>query len=180
VSVETSITVRYRPWAYNQVDKALPSGVWYAQGAVIGDATGGHAEVEIVLNAASVRRSGFLYSLELSLPTTTQAGDKTFRMNSLNLDVLGPGLTNPIQKAFVQFMDNNGSVENPNAAAQVRDMHPSLFLGGQGGTATAAALQGQIDNVDTETFGWYATGYVWNPEAMNAPGGLRRPFNGVI
>lgn len=174
VSVEAEAVILWRPWLYDQVDRGLPSAVWYAQGAVVGDVSGGHAEVVIVLNAAAATRTGRSWSVEVSLPTTTNAADAQFRVNSLNLDFIGqPG--QPIQKAFTQLLVADGNLENPVTACLVRDIRPSFYLGAQGAATAAARLQGQFSNVDGKVFGWYAAGFEWAPGAVNAPGGLRRP-----
>lgn len=181
MSVETEAIIKMRPWAYNQVDKGLPNGVWYAQAAVVGDASGGHAEIVIVLNeSALVRRSGRSFSIELSLPVgQLTTVDAAFRAVSLNMDILSAG--NPIQKAWTQVADHFAStIEAPRAAVPPNVMYPSFFLGSQAASTADARLQGQFNNVDTIVFGWYASGYTWEPGAQNAPGGLRRPFNGVF
>jgi len=180
--VETEITVKWRGWAYDEVDKGLPSGVWFAQGAIIGDASGGHAEVAILLNAGAAGRSGQLWSIEVSMPTVAaDTQDRVFRMNSINLDAIGPGQGNPIQKAYTQIMDQvSGGIDNPRSAVAAENLFPGVFLGSQSASNSPATLQGQTDNIDTLTFAWYASGYVWSPGAVNAPGGLRRPLGGVF
>lgn len=139
-----------------------------------GDASGGHAEVAIILNAEGDTRSGRAWSIEISLPTIAEGSANTsFRGNSLNMDNIGPGLTGPIQKAWRQLLVFIPDVENPTVASTAADILIGIFLGGQMASTLPATIQGQFDNVDGDTFGWYAAGYVWGPRSLNA--GYRIP-----
>lgn len=179
MSVEAVATIRRRPYPNPGNDPRLPISIWYTQGAVIGDASGGHMEIVIELNNAAAQRSGRSWSLELSLVQRTDENTFDFRIASNNLDVLGPGLSNPIQKSFVQIVKGvSTSIENPESAIALPGIKVGIYLGSQGGSASAARLQGQAVNVNGATLGWYATGYEWEP-AANWIGHLK-PIDGLI
>jgi len=179
MSVETVATVRRRPYPNPRNIPGLPVAIWFAQAGLLGDGTGGHAEIAIDLNPASTIRSGKAWSVEVSIPTIDGTASLVFRMATINLDVLGPGLTNAILKAFTQNTQRASStLEFPDGAVEVRDLHPRLYLGTQGAAATSARLQGQWANTDTVTYGWYASGYEWEPAALNF--GAIKPIDGLL
>ena len=168
MSVSVDLDVRWRPYPNPSADPRMPVAIWYIQGGVVGDATGGSAEINIILNPAGTVRSGQSWSIEVSLPTVAlDSADRPFRCNALNLDVLGPGLTNPIQKAFFQLCSfTNAAVSAPRSGVAVGDIHPRIYLGTQGAATAPAQLQGMFSNTNLLTFGWYASGYVWGPAAL--------------
>lgn len=178
MSVEAEVTTKSRPYPNPLNDPRLPVEIWYAQGAVIGDASGGHAEVVILLNAAGAIRTGRAWSIETSLVQSTSENTVLARGASNNLDAFGPGLTNPIQKSWSHEMLGVSLIENPKRAGLSRDAHPALYLGAQSGSATGARIQMQWANLDGITFGFYATGYVWEPAALDL--GHLKPVNGLI
>ncbi len=180
MSVTATAQIRRRPYPKaNERDFSLPDSIWYAQGGVAGDVSGGFAEVLIILNAGGDTRSGRSWSLEISLPTISAfATDVRFRCNSLNMDNIGPGLNNPIQKGFIQRMPGVALAGAPEQGVEVDDMHPRIFLGSQGASAIDARLEGRWNNIDSPTFGWYASGYEWGPGALAV--GIRRPIDGMF
>jgi len=179
MSVTATAQIRRRPYPkVNERDFSLPDSIWYAQGGVVGDGSGGFAELLIILNAEGDTRSGRSWSLEESLPTGSTSGITLFRFNSLNMDNIGPGLNNPIQKAMHQEMRTSGAFVAPGSQALVRDTQPRLFLGSQGASTVDARIQGQWPNVTGVTFGWYASGYEWGPGGLAR--GIRRPLDGMF
>lgn len=177
MSVEGKATILHRPTG---LAPPYPQSIWYSQGAVIGDVSGGHAEVEITLNPAGVGRTGRAWSLETVLVQQAESGaDAIGILLATNMDVVGPGLTNPIQKSWaVRIVGGGVNIENPDSAIDLRDAHPQIFLGSQGGTVVPAALRLQVPNVLNETTGFYATGYEWSPEGLNT--GFWRPAEGMF
>lgn len=176
MSVEAVAVIRHRPYP-NLGDPSLPESVWYTQGGVAGDVSGGHAEIAIILNAEGETRSGRAWSIEVSLPSIAEEpSSRRFRVVSLNMDNIGPGLTGPIQKSFVQQLLVATDSENPNAAAEGNQLHIGIFMGAQMASNLPATLQGQFDNRDGSTYGWYAAGYEWGPQSLNV--GYRIPAGG--
>lgn len=179
MSVTADALVVWRPWAYNRFDPGLPSGIWFSQAAVAGDASGGFAEIVIELQAISSSVSGRLYSIEKSQPSINGASaDQFFRGVSFGMDPLAS--LGPIQKVWIQEINDVGVAGNPNAASIARDIDVDIFLGAQILATSQARLNGQFNNANGDTFAWFATGYIWDPGAVNAPLGLRKPLGGVL
>lgn len=177
MSVTATATIRHRPFP-NQGDPTLPESVWYAQGAVVEDASGGFAEVVIVLNAAG-NKSGRAWSIELSIPRRSVTSPATAIVNSENLDAIGVGLADPIQKSFATaLIGSSNNPEAPETTVEVRDLHPHIFLGAQLATTANAQIRIQIPNGDSNIFGWFAAGYEWAPGALNR--GYQFPLGGFI
>lgn len=179
MSVTNDATIRRRPLPYRN-DPTLPESVWYAQGAVIGDVSGGFAEVNIILNPGGTIRSGRSWSLETCLLTqNNNSATREGRIRTQNLDVIGPSLQNPILKAFIMLCEFvSANIGAPESATNVRDIHPRLYLGTQGSTALAATIETQWSNEDGITMGVYMTGYEWSAQAISV--GARRPIDGLL
>lgn len=179
MSVTTDIEIRRRPLINRSGDPSLPETVWYTQGGVAGDVSGGFAEINIILNPAGDTRSGRAWSIMLSLPTLALAAEVIGIFNSLNMDNIGPGLNNPIQKAFAQpTRGASDTLESPESAIAVENLHPNVFLGAQMASTQPATIRIQFPNANGQTFGWHCAGYEWGPLSLNA--GYSLPLGGFI
>lgn len=179
MSVFTDEGIRYRPYPNPTGDPRLPVMIWYMQAAVVGDASGGSARVSFLMNRNPAGRSGMSWSIEESWPSVNgAAADVLWIVNTLNFDVLGPGLTNPIQKTFTQTCVFAGAVGNPTASVSPGEAHPRLFLGTQGASALSPSIDGKAVNTNGDTFGWYASGYVWSPAALKD--GALKPIDSLL
>jgi len=168
MSVTVTAVIVHRPYPRPPGAVWLPEAIWYTQAAIAGDVSGGHMEVSLILNASGDTRSGRSWSIEVSCPRVSGgATDDIARFVCNNLDNIGPGLTNPLNKAFAQrLLFADSTVDAPSVAVVAADMHPSLFLGSQGASSNDAEINMQMDNNDGTIFAWYAAGYVWGPEAL--------------
>lgn len=180
MSVTVTARTLWRPAVNLRADPSLPERIWYAQGAIVGDAGGGFMEVVIVLNAAGATRSGRSWSIETSIPRLSVVNDGDIAIiNSLNMDVIGPGLNNPIQKGFAHVLRGSSTaVEAPETTVLAESLHPKLFLGAQGASDSDAEVRCQVANATSQILGWYAEGYEWGPGALNV--GYRRPLDGLF
>lgn len=182
MSVTVTARTLWRPAPNLTNDPTLPVRIWYAQAAVTGDAGGGFGEVRIILNPGGSSRSGRAWSIETSIPRRSSAssGAENAVVNTENLDVIGPGLNNPIQKSFVQGMvPASTTLQAPEVGQLVSEMHPKLFLGAQGASENDAVVRIQVANPGvSDILGWYAEGYEWGPGALNW--GYRRPVDGLF
>jgi hypothetical protein len=172
MSVENEGVIARRPFPVTD-DPTLPVSVWYVQAAVVGDGTGGHARITLELNPAGTSRSARSWSLETSMPTINGATvEQGVMVRTLGLDAFGP-TREPIQKSFTQLCvlvaDLTGQ---PKAAVEGALMHPRLYLGMQARGGIAASLRWEFQNISARTYGIYASGYEWGPEAISR--GARR------
>jgi len=177
MSVSATATMRRRPYPNPQGDPRLPVAIWYMQGAVAGDASGGTRTVQIVLNAAGATRTGRSWSIETCEIEDSHNADQDAIIFSQNTDVIGPGLTNPIQQSFSQIIRSDG-FGSPACATQADHLHPRIYIGAQGASANPAAVSAVLINRDGETMGVYMSGYEWGPEVINL--GALKPADGLI
>lgn len=165
MSVSNDLEIRRRS-VYNPLRiPTWPESIWYSQGAAIGDAGGGHNALNVILNPGTLR-SGRAWSLEQVYPTLNVAATETVIVQAQNMDLFGPGLTNPVTKSFGVDTLSNNDVRTPENAVVLRDAHPHLFMGSQATTAVPATVRFETANILNNTFGVYCTGYEWGPEAM--------------
>lgn len=175
MSVTTDLTFRTRPLPYSS--PSLPESIWFAQGAVVGDASGGYMELLCTI-APGGKSSGKGFSLEQVLPTLNVYGASYPLVHCYNFDIYGPGLANPVSKSFSVAVQGHTSYATPQAAALVRDSEVRVFLGNQGTPSVDATIRLQLQNAVGQTFGVYMTGYIW--PASWGTNGARRPVDGLL
>lgn len=175
MSVVVSNIVSIRPWrGYD--DPGLPVGMYFAQNAVTGDASGGGQTIIFVFKGEAEPVSGRFFNIEQINAIHT---DTTLTQCSLlanNWETIGPvGLVNR-QWRFEVEGNNNG------VAAMTDQVHLllPLFLGS---AAPLRDLSSQLEfrhtNIDLSS--WIVTiqGYIWEPRSVQAEGGLRRPVDSL-
>lgn len=175
MSVEGAAIIRRRPTG---LDVPYPESIWYGQGAAIGDVGGGFIRITFTFNAGGVIRSGRSWSIETWLADTTEDTTRSTRLLTINFDILGPGLIDPINRSMAMLVRNTGLADNPSSASEPANAHPQLYLGAQAGTATTARVEVVYVNTNAETFSSYLSGYEWGPGAMAL--GVRRPPEGLF
>jgi len=168
VSVEGPIFIRpYRGFE----DPALPVAHWMAAEFVMGDASGGSADITINFKPGGQPLSGRLFNLEeitvtLDQPTTGAVNLQTINMDRFNL-LIGPTTWDQA------FSFQPGLFES----TQPPDLKSGLpvFLGAAVSPATAAALQVSASNVSLRILRVRAMGYIWEARSILAVGGPQRP-----
>jgi len=173
VSVVNAIAIR--PWrGYD--DPGLPVGMWFAQNAVTGDASGGDMIIFFVFKGEGEPVSGRFFNIEqinfFHSDTTAKAGHVVLN----NWETIGPvGLVNRQYRFRLQSNANGLSAMNEEVYFPL-----PLFLGSVAPIASLAAdVEVGVDNVDLTSFVATLQGYIWEPRSIQAPGGLRRPVDSL-
>lgn len=175
MTVSVSDGIATRAWrGYD--DPGLPVGMYFAQNAVTGDASGGDMIVFFNFKGEGNPVSGRFFNLEqvnaFHSVNTTKAGH--FVAN--NWETVGPvGLAN--RQWTFQLVDNGNDVAAMNPA-----LTPALpiFLGSAAPLADlAATFEVGINNVDLTSLVVTIQGYIWEPRSIQAEGGLRRPVDSL-
>jgi len=175
VTVSFNESIHIRPWrGYD--DPGLPVGMYLAQGAVTGDASGGDMIVFFEFKGEGEPISGRFFNLEQLNVFHSDTGAKVGHLVVNNFETLGPvGLVNR-QYAFTLTNNNNGV-----SAMDQRLYIPLPFF--MGSVAPVASLAAQVevgvDNVDLSSLVATIQGYIWEPRSIQAPGGLRRPVDSL-
>lgn len=160
----------------------LPTGTWFGQHFVVGDASGGFANVQLLFQIASAPLSARLYSLEQfclqigGAAITASVG--AIRTLAMDMRVAGSTGTQFAERiwAFPLLEDGNGDgLGTPPA-----DSRPGWYLGAPIGGGFASGIVGNVPNPGVGfSVTLTAQGYFWEPAARNADGGPIKPTNGL-
>lgn len=178
MSVAVTISTVQRAYPNPGSDPRLPMAIWYAGGGLIGDASGGVRTITIALNSAGSTRSGRSWSCETCYIRDTHSADQDATCHTQNLDSLGPGLTNPLEKGWGQILNSDGFATSPEGMTLARDLHPHLYLGAQSANTGDAGILIRLINRDAETMGVFLSGYIWGPQVINL--GALKPVDGLL
>jgi len=175
VTVSVANAINIRPWrGYD--DPGLPVGMYVAQNAVTGDASGGDMIIFFDFKGEGEAVSGRFFNIEQLnvFHSTTASKDGHFVIN--NFETLGPvGLVNR-EYRFRLAANGNGL----SAMTEQVYFPLPLFLGSVAPVASlAASFEVGIDNIDLSSLVATIQGYIWEPRSIQAPGGLRRPVDSL-
>jgi len=167
---------RVRLLPFRAFGGALPAGLWLGQGFVVGDASGGLANLNIQVNLLSEPFSALIMTLEQVTFQPSLTTTHTYLLEARGFTTRGVASRLP-HIGFAAIAGTAGP-----AALFADEMLAKPFYLGQidrmAGLDTE--LHWQTNNADGETFIVNNLGYYWTPEAMNAPGGPQRPQNGLF
>lgn len=180
MSITQLLTFTRRQWSMPQ-DPGRPSGHWIAAGTDEGDGTGGTFTWQHIFAQPS---SGLgdphsLYSIEQLMMTQSILAANDCLLQILNMDVgSGPLVEGGIPCLYQFDMEKDGSL---NASLPAVQVNTRIWVGRFAGRPTDA---GQVTVVTdnpgaADVFRVKLQGYWWSPEAVNAPGGLRLPRDGI-
>ncbi len=168
-------SIHIRPWrGYD--DPGLPVGMYFAQGAVTGDASGGDMLILFGFKGEGEPVSGRFFNLEQINIFHSSNLTKQGHIVANNFETLGPvGLVN--RQWRFSLIDNRNDVSAMNEGLY---LPLPLFLGSVAPVASLAAdLEVGIDNVDVTSLVATIQGYIWEPRSVQAEGGLRRPVDSL-
>lgn len=173
MSVITVGDISFAPYAmYN--DPGLPERIWRASLSSLGDASGGVNTCQLNLKSAGVS-PGNIFSLERLSFHATAVGVTAVKTSLGGMETWPPGFDIPEWTDLVRANDAGTTADLPLLNALTR-----LFIGRAADDGTAGTIAFQTSNDDGETNDVTVTGYLWTPGAINAPGGPRRPLEGVF
>jgi len=169
-----------RPWTQVAWGPGGPAGLWTLAGASEGDASGGDATWLHTFSTAGISTQDTnFYSIEQVMFTTSTAATRqtTVEIANMDIDVL-PATATPIVSRYLFDTVSDGN----DGVVPATQINPKIFigrwrdraLGGAGTIAIRSANPGAAATYDVKV-----QGYWWGPGAMNAPGGLIRPPNGI-
>ena len=179
MSISLSALVSIRPFR-GYVDPGLPTGYWSFFGSVLGDGSGGLMSVFVRMQIASSPNPSQYYSLEqLMVRQTSDAVDVPARLSVANMDPQPDvGSTGALQDTYnlPLFFDLSGF---NGASLRLSDSPTPLFIGHPIDNNLASGLNFDHGNVNAASLVIRAQGYFWEPGAINASNGLRRPVDGM-
>lgn len=182
MTVSLLVPIQRRPFR-GYADPGLPNGIWIVQSSVLGDAGGGNLLLDIVFKDGSlvVPESSLLYNIEQLNLFVSDTNDQIASVNPANWDDITPGATGTTGTIVGWQLSSmsavNGSVQRlfdgGHMGTQVR-----WFLGQVRKNTTNTIVRFQVANA-AKSLSIKAEGYIWGPEAVNAPGGPRRPADSL-
>jgi len=164
-----------RPWrGYD--DPGLPVGMYFGQGAVTGDASGGDMSVLFQFKGEAEPVSGRFFNIEQFNVFHSGVILVSGHVQLTNFETLGPvGLVNRQWRFELQSNANGVAAIN-----QATYIPLPLFLGSVAPVRDLAAqVAVGIDNVDLTSLVATIQGYIWEPRSIQAEGGLRRPVDSL-
>lgn len=180
MSIAISVPATIRPFN-GYADPGLPIGAWLGRIAVLGDASGGIMSVNIRMQLAGNNAAYLFWSLEQIMINSTVAVSRTVRLQVINMDPF------PIQPSTGALSDNyHVDIGNSGAGSTAENMALQdanaglpLFMGRPDPNGNNAGLTIDDANSDGLSLAVRAQGYVWSARSVVAPGGLRRPVDGL-
>lgn len=176
MSVVANESIRIRLWrGYD--DPGLPVGMYFAQNAVTGNASGGNAVVIFIFKGEGDPISGRFFNIEqVNFFIGASVSSTICSLTATNFETLGPvGLVNRQWRFEVEQNGNSVSPMNEQAGFPM-----PLFLGS---AAPLASLATQVEfatnNIDITSFVATIQGYIWEARSIQAEGGLRRPVDSL-
>jgi len=175
MTVSATDSIRIRPWrGYD--DPGLPVGMYVAQGAVTGDASGGDMNVFFVFKQEAEPVSGRFFNVEQINVFHTDTTFKFGHIIATNWEAVSAvGLINrqwrfELETNANAFTALNDQIYFPlplflGQVAPVRDLQADIAFG--------------VDNVDLTSLVCSIQGYIWEPRSVQAEGGLRRPVDSL-
>ena len=174
MAVTEDSRVRFLP--FRTGGSPLPAGIWLGQGFVVGDGTGGLANLNLEVNLLSEPFSALIMTLEQVSFQPSDFGDHGYLLEARGFTTRGVASRLP-RIGFALSAVTGGP-----AVLLTRDLLQRPFYLGQidrmAGLDTE--LHFQTSNSVGETHIVNALGYFWTPDAMNARGGPQRPVNGIF
>lgn len=175
MSIVFNAHVKQRSWrGYD--DPGLPVGMYFAQGAVTGDASGGNQIVIFNFRNEGSPASGRFYNIEQMSAFHTDNTTRIYALVATNWEsVSEAGLINR------QWMGQVEATTNAVASMSTRAQTPlPLFLGITSPVASLAAqVELHISNINLTSWVVTIQGYIWEPRSVLVQGGLRRPVDSL-
>jgi len=169
-------------WAMPDVP-GLPSGVWTASNDNEGDATGGLITFQhIFRNQSNNLGDNQLYNIEqvmIASQDPAQSGAK-LTIRGMDPGTGQPSSPNPIDRVWFYDLANTDSLSGFQNATPPDETTIPVWVGTYSGPDTALGdVIVALENVDSVRVLVAIYGYYWAPSAVNAPGGIQRPPNGL-
>lgn len=185
MTVAGTIRPLYRPYrGYD--DPGLPDGIWWARGALQGDGSSGSAilTVEFKAQAAEVQALNRLFSLEESMITMVGT-DRNVQVefenwDAVNFDPLTGQLVGADVKGTIVLVGSSSGGGISQDFGKESGVGGRKFMGAPLKNIGSTDILFQVPNTDGDQLHVFLQGYWWETRAINAPGGPRRPVDGLL
>jgi len=176
MSVATNFRVDYRPGS-SFADPGLPSGIWWGDGTRVGDASGGFQRVGLLFQLANDPLSSRLFTVESVMIRINADTDLPAALATVNMGNLVQGRPMTV-RLWVHNLVGDGDANSGIESGLPRRplwLGAAVEVGQQGELRATVANQGALVSLD-----FWASGFMWEPGALNSPGGVRRPLENIF
>jgi len=161
------------------ISSGLPQGIWAGAVRVVGNASGGEANAQINFALATMASlNPNHYSLEQFQVEDGGGADVEYQIITSNM--AAPFAIDGSQglRFTVPALDITGLVDTgPEVNKMV--LPRGIYLGRQRLPGVAASIVAQRTNTLNVVTSFTVMGYFWEPGALNSPGGLKKPADGL-
>lgn len=168
MTITTTETIRRLPIQGGEPRRGDPSALWAVQAVANGDVSGGDNEAAFQFNPSG-QRSGTMYSLEQFDVALDSGIAQVFEL-VLQIFAYDLGIQNHLHYELQGIAGTGRVAPSPADLGAIK----GIFLGQQLGSIGSSFIFVRVPNVNTVAMRISAAGYVWDPLARRAPGGLRR------
>ena len=159
-------------------DPGLPVAAYIAQGALVGDASGGSVIFTFVYQEEQDERITELFNLE-QLSIDTNGSGESILMQTVNMDTLSRNrAASPQMARFVTVATVSQSTLN----LDTQQSGLPLWLGSPNLNSLSGlgALRFSLGNTDLRLYAITIQGHIWSARSILAQGGPRRPVGGGL
>ena len=160
-------------------DPALPTGIWWGTGVLVGDASGGSMQVRFSLKTEGQPVSGEMWNLEQAMAFI---GSDQSRDAFITAAGLSPSRDLPgVDAIYRAVLSDMGPGQGQSGLANEFSQLP-LFLGSvRGGADTSATIGlGLVNLTAAVALSCSMMGYIWGARSILAEGGPQRPPRGLF
>lgn len=176
MTIAQNFRTEVRPYSgYN--DPSLPIGAWIGQGVLIGNATGGFLQMNLLFQFGQQELVSELYNVEQFTADVSANTTQVAEIQTRNMDRLAGDRLVGVQRW--QFPVIGDGVNNAMSQLESQAGLP-IFLGRPTTRLLECGVRVQFANTDLLTFSCTLQGYIWGPRSVLAEGGPRRPVNGLF
>jgi len=176
VTIQVEFRFETRPYT-GYVDPAFPIGAWIGSGRLLGNATGGVAQMNFLAQQSEAQRVTELYNIEQVAVSVDHNSTILAAMFTEQMDVLNPNVrATQVQRwRILLTSDSNDAIMSLGDLAGL-----PIWLGAPTDGGAAAGISFTFPNIDTRNYDVTVQGYIWGPRSMVAPGGPQRPPFGYM
>lgn len=161
-------------------DPALPAGIWWGSGTIVGDASGGQQFIRFLFGEEGEPLSGDIFNLEQMSSINSTSSLRNAFLCTVGM-APAPGLPAFDRIWHVPYQDLGSGLGNSAFGEQALRVLP-LFLGSRrGGAEAVGALDiGTANLTASDSVSVSVMGYRWTGRSVMTEGGPQRPLRSLF
>lgn len=173
MTVINMVPIRRLPYRGSD-DPALPTGIWWGTGVIVGDASAGTMQVRFTLKAEGDPVSGDVWNVEQLMAFVSD--NSTTHFGFITAVGLSPSREAPGVDALYPVSFPTLGAGSGQAAIGFQPVFPKFLGGTRGGSDTLAAIGIGLTNLTaSDSLSVSMMGYIWEARSLMVEGGPQRP-----